>query len=262
MKKIALLLIQKVATSMYFIIDQFGLFKFSFVENSFMRMYFLYKSYLENIDLSMVTRHIKPKSIVIDVGANLGWFAVTISQYLATGCSIFAVEPDKTNLHRLRLNIEKYKVGHLVKVFPFALSDEKGLGYLTLDRGNPANHQVGVTGEALEVVKLEVLDEIAKNVANVSLIKIDVQGHELKVLQGGIETLSKFKPTVIIEIDNRFEKDECKSIWDFMNSLGYKFYYIYDQKKHVSKDELCATKGYFDCICIHNSNIAEKYEFS
>ena len=98
MKRFSLFLIQKIATSIYFIVNEFGLFRFSFVENSFIRIYFIYKSYLENIDLSKIACHIKPNSIIIDVGANLGWFSVNISNYLAKGCSIFAVEPDETNL--------------------------------------------------------------------------------------------------------------------------------------------------------------------
>ena len=171
------------------------------------------------------------------------------------------MEPDETNLRRLRLNIGKHKLGHLVEVFPCALSDENGFGYLTIDKGNPANHQVGLAGKALKATKLELLDEIAKDAPKVSLIKIDVQGHELKVLQGGIDTLIKFKPTVIIEIDNRFDTELCKLIWDFMNVQGYEFFHIDDQKNRLSKEELCATKNYFDCICIHHSNIAQKDVF-
>ena len=69
------------------------------------------------------------------------------------------------------------------------------------------------------------LDEILQRIDSppVSLIKIDVEGGELGVLRGGIETLRKHRPAILCEIDNResrfgIGKDELA---DFLKELGY-----------------------------------------
>jgi len=254
-KRKSLQIIQNIAFAVYLVSGKIGLFKYGFFESRFIDLYYWYKSKLENIDLTLISSQINKNSTVIDIGANIGWFTVNIAKYLDEDSSIISVEPNKTNLKRLAYSLKKYKLESKVQVVPCALSDTKGLGYLNLDSKNPANHQIGTITTNSEVVQLDLLDNLVKDISDLSLIKIDVQGHESEVLQGGKQTLIKFQPAVIIEIDNRIDSKKTSQIWELMQELNYAFYIINGNLSEISKRELCVRKGYFDCVCIHRSKI-------
>ena len=80
-----------------------------------------------------------------------------------------------------------------------------------------------------------------------SLIKIDVEGHEIPVIKGGIKTISSNKPTLIVEIDENHSKQKVSSTIDFINSLGYKSNY-YQDGLIKSTDELDDFKKYSNFI--------------
>ena len=67
---------------------------------------------------------------------------------------------------------------------------------------------------------------------HISFIKIDVEGHELEVLKGAKKTIKKFKPNMLIEIEERHSNKKEQTTIDYICSLGYKSF-VYDQKKLV-----------------------------
>ena len=67
--------------------------------------------------------------------------------------------------------------------------------------------------------------------SEIGFVKIDVEGHEQSVLEGSINTLKKYKPNLLIEIDRRYNVDVNKT-FKFLNDLGYNFYF-YNKKKLV-----------------------------
>jgi len=70
-------------------------------------------------------------------------------------------------------------------------------------------------------IKMKKLDDI--EIGNkIGLIKIDVEGHEKNVLQGGIETVKNNKPVLLVEIEERHTKTPITEIITFINSIGYK----------------------------------------
>ncbi len=81
----------------------------------------------------------------------------------------------------------------------------------------------------------------------ISLIKIDVEGHEIPVIKGGIKTISSNKPALIVEIDENHSKQKVSSTISFINSLGYKSNY-YQDGLIKSTDELDDFKKYSNFI--------------
>ena len=68
---------------------------------------------------------------------------------------------------------------------------------------------------------MKKLDDI--DIGNkIGLIKIDVEGHEKNVLQGGIETVKNNKPILLVEIEERHTNTPITKIITFINSIGYK----------------------------------------
>jgi len=169
---------------------------------------------------------------------------------------IISVEPGEQNLRRLKATISKFGLQDVVEVIPQALSDKSGSGVLNIDPKNPANHQVqngeSGFGEEIELIKLDDLKGI--NIP-ISLIKVDVQGHELSVLKGAIKSIMRDRPALLIEIDNEAEPTRVLEIWDLLKNLGYSISFLFNLDQPISFEELQVQPGYFDVLCIPKEKV-------
>jgi FkbM family methyltransferase len=250
MKSTLLKIVQAIAFEIYSKADHLGIFKFTIVDHTFIKMYYLYKSKLENIDLGLISKYIVPNSYVIDVGANIGWFTLNVGRFLKPGSAILAIEPDLVNLRRLRWSVARSEMRDRVNVLPIALSNVQGFGSLVLDPKNPANHRVNSESSNESGIHLERLDDVCKDLVDVCLIKIDVQGHELSVLEGGRETILRFKPAILIEFDNSKGSNATLKVLEMLKELSYNVFLPEDQTAALSEEALIQRKGYFDCVCL------------
>ena len=69
---------------------------------------------------------------------------------------------------------------------------------------------------------MEKLDNI--QIKNIGFIKIDVEGHELEVIKGAKETINKYNPILLVEIEKRHSKESEETI-NFINNLGYECFF-------------------------------------
>jgi FkbM family methyltransferase len=150
---------------------------------------------------------------VVDIGANVGSHTLAFARYAE---HVFAFEPQPPTFFALCANL-LLNVVHNVTPVNIALGNR--IGTTTMHRIDPrfphasAGEGVGF-GEL--AVSLRTLDSL--NLPNISFIKIDVEHSELEVLRGAVETLTKYHPTVYVEIH---EIAFILPITDLMESLGY-----------------------------------------
>jgi hypothetical protein len=78
------------------------------------------------------------------------------------------------------------------------------------------------------MVRLSTLDNVVEKLelGSIGFIKIDVEGNELEVLNGGVETLTRFKPLVLMEIESRHHQFPITRIFSKFEDIGYKGYYV------------------------------------
>ncbi len=158
------------------------------------------------------------KRTAIDIGANVGLWAKDF-------CKIFRdvklFEPYKLNLECLAKNLENYKN---FEIFEYALSNEVGSGKLFIDKKGLGGNTLISNIELTEDVEVQItkLDEF--NFINIDYIKIDVQFHELEVIEGSVNTLKKNNPVLCIEACRRNEEElsYVKKIVKILDSLNYK----------------------------------------
>lgn len=147
--------------------------------------------------------------VVLDVGANYGdstiWWAKTF------GAKVIAFEPLDNVYEILCNNIEINQVSN-VEAHKIALGRGNTLeGYSNGDmfiagkKGNP------------KYINSMPLDEF--HFERLNLLKIDVEGFEVDVLEGGLKTIEKYKPRIIIEVHSTLLKEKCDRI---LTSLGYR----------------------------------------
>lgn len=141
---------------------------------------------------------------VLDIGANIGCHTVPLARI----ADVYAYEPNKVSFDRLCANLALNQVN--VNVRQLALSDVSGFGTMADDDvKNPGKARL-IAGTDTAV---SALDE--EQLPPIGLIKMDVEGHETKVLAGAVRTLSRDKPVIVCEI---LAKADTASV---LEGLGY-----------------------------------------
>ena len=164
-----------------------------------------------------------------DIGANIGLYTWQIAMSCPTLKTI-SFEPDPNNFELLKMTLEKSNLDN-VELCPYALSNQSCKAIFHQDQITSATGSLSsedtpwieqyLNGSAKKItVQKETLDSIVGENKIPSLIKIDVEGHEYEVLEGGIRTIRKYKPLMIIE---SFAPKQTKVI-ETLKSLGYQIW--------------------------------------
>lgn len=175
-------------------------------------------------------QHVRTGHSVLDVGANVGFFAVISARLVGPTGRVLAFEPVPENAALVRRNARLNGFGN-VDVIEKAVSDVNGTGELVLAEysGGAALSTAAAPPDAAGSIEVELVTidaAVAKGeIPPPDVVKIDVEGVELAVLRGMSETLRHQRPVVICEIDDatpagyREKHDACV---DFVTSLGYR----------------------------------------
>ena len=167
------------------------------------------------------------KGLFFDVGANIGLYTWEVSK-VCPHRKILAFEPDPENIKLLRKTLSSANLQNL-EIHKCALSNQDGEISFFQDKLTSATGCVAgkdkpwieqyLNSTASEIrVKTNTLDSLVSDENNPSLIKIDVEGHEVEVLEGGRNTLIKIKPLLVIE---SFPPKQL-TILSILQELGYK----------------------------------------
>ena len=171
-------------------------------------------------------------SVFFDIGANIGLYTY-VGRSHTVADKIYAFEPIPELSRRLKYmfpGISHYRVAFSNEIstqnfkIPYINSQEfKSRGTL-----NTTYKEKEETSTRLIEVTTDTLDNFCnKNKINrIDFIKIDVEGHELKVVEGGTETLKRLRPVLQIEIEQRHHKDNIIHIIEYVKKLGYNCYYL------------------------------------
>jgi FkbM family methyltransferase len=185
--------------------------------------YRIYKDRLEAGPIRVLRPFVRPRTYVIDVGANIGFFTMQFAAWVSDGGKVIAVEPEAVNYARLRHAIAEAGLTDVVKTLQAAVAEVAGEGFLEVDPGHPGNHKLGAEGVPVAVT---TIDDIvaARGLPEVSLIKVDVQGAEARVLAGARRTLERSRPALFLEVDDRQLRRYGSSAAELLASaagLGY-----------------------------------------
>lgn len=178
------------------------------------------------------------KGIFYDVGANVGSYSLIAASLMKGDNVVVAFEPVFFNFYRLNQNIIINKFNDRIIPLNMGLTNKSAVETIYLK-----NLDFGVTNRALGNVKTELftrtlcltLDDIV-NTGTIPFpqhIKIDVDGDEHAVLEGGKETFSDCRvQTVMIEIDES-NNEEASQLYGFLSNAGFK---LYEKNQLMSKN--------------------------
>jgi FkbM family methyltransferase len=204
----------------------------------------------------LIRASLKPGYVALDIGGNIGLQSIRMSQCCGNEGLVYAFEPLKHIQQKFAKNIMLNNCSN-VTLFPFALSNTAGSIAVKIDeqvwnQGTFSLNQTngGQTLQQIEIKTGDTLPEI-QNLTRLDLIKIDVEGFELQVLQGLADTLAKHKPRIIFEYDINYWASTKQLIADgynFLNSLGYTLYQVTSIGCQLITNHTAITSGNLFCI--------------
>jgi FkbM family methyltransferase len=169
--------------------------------------------------------HVGPGGVVIDVGANIGYHALRLGQWVGAGGFVLAIEPGARTFDRLvhnqRLNV--IPALHPRRVF---LSDrDLGVLELPVQSSFPLDGRDSISTERCDCRSFDSL--VAElNLSRLDLVKCDVDGYEVKVFRGATESLRKFHPPLLFEYNPdgiARAGDDGEELIRLLESFGYLF---------------------------------------
>ncbi len=165
--------------------------------------------------------------VVLDVGANIGYYALMESALVGSNGTVYAIEPSPPNFKVLNENIEINKPGN-IQTYNLAVGDICGKAQMYIsnksnwsrltDRGLP-----DYITEKIEV-ELVTVDNFIKDKLAPSMIRMDVEGYEINILRGMTETLKNTNIKIFVELHPHLMKME--EIEEFFNILEQNNYNI------------------------------------
>ena len=166
---------------------------------------------------------VDPARISLDVGANLGLFSYFLSRLSP---KVMAFEPNPYPLRTLLQVADRN-----VEVFPMAIGNSDGPVTLSIPRsrkgwmsnGAGIDKTAGATSYPVEVMCHRI---DALRLDPVGFIKIDVEGHELAVLEGARETIRRDRPAIFLETEYLHVGEKVFDVFRFCADLGYRGFFL------------------------------------
>lgn len=201
-------------------------------------MSYLNYSVYEADEGNMILRLIKPGDVVFDIGANIGWYTLNILMK-HEGILVYSFEPIKSSYQYLIKNLTLNNQ-NTDKAYNFGLSDKNKTIKFYFDTecamaSSMANlrESKNTVIEECEVKRMDDFVSSTLSLEKLDFIKCDVEGAELYVFKGGIETMKKYKPIVFSEMLRKWSKKfgyHPNKIIDLFHSIDYECYIINNDK--------------------------------
>jgi FkbM family methyltransferase len=186
----------------------------------------LQKNVWDQDTVEIIQRLVKPGDVCLDIGANMGSLSLALAKQAGAHGKVYSFEPGPTLATRFRRNVElNPQFKQTIILSEIGLSDQPGRLFYNEDSQNRGNGGLlGTSGQSVEVI---TVDEFARRteLKRLNFVKIDVEGMELEVLKGGLETWKQFQPVLFFETIREFEthlkKPVLQEIETMLKAIGY-----------------------------------------
>jgi FkbM family methyltransferase len=203
----------------------------------------------EPLETEIVKKEIKSGNIVVDIGANIGYYTLIFANLVGKEGKVFAFEPSPDNFALLQKNI-KINNYQNVKLEQIAVSNKSGKTklYLTVNPADNRIYDLHDNSNFVEVVTISLDDYFNKYNGKIDFIKMDIQGAEWAAIQGmplllkknkNIKILTEFCPPLI-----KGFKIESAEFLKLLLKHNFKIYNINTRKMKIEStniDELSKT---------------------
>jgi FkbM family methyltransferase len=211
--------------------------------------------------VAILRRSVRPGATVVDVGANIGVYSIESALAVGPKGRVVSIEAAPGHVQKLRENVDLNRMTNVV-VVETALGAAPGEGRLSLPDGdNLGMFTLGsVSGSQSHIVAVRTLDDVLGElgVDRVDFVKIDIEGSEYRALCGAKTTVTRDRPTILIEL-NEVALRRCSSssaeVKKLLDSFGYRGWVVGCRSLEPIND-LSVEHHCDECLFVHRSNTA------
>ena len=195
------------------------------------------------IDISEVksvygTREIKENEVIIDVGANIGYYSIMLANIVGSNGKIYALEPEPTNYQTLKKNITLNKLENIIEPYQMGASDTNSPRFLYRSKYSnmhsfilPENDILDIKNPKSQIeIKMTNLSDFISNKEPIDMLRMDIEGYEVEVLLGLQDAIKNNTWTGKILFECHFKKynetHNIKNKLEFLFDNGYKTRYV------------------------------------
>ncbi len=203
-------------------------------KDAYLACYFLFKRLFGDTELRALYPYIRPGGTVLDIGAHVGSTALSLAEAVGPTGTVIAFEPDPISADLFRRAIEK-SMARNITLHPFALGAHDGSATLFHNPSNRADNRLVMDptmSPRAEPVRVQVrmLSSLAAEepdlFSNISAIKLDVQGYEMRVIEGMADWVRGLerKPLLHMELwpyGLRQARTSVRDLLALLADLGY-----------------------------------------
>jgi FkbM family methyltransferase len=195
---------QHASLAAYAVLARTGVMKQAWARRMFLAAYSVYKTWIEAGPVERLKEFVPPGSTVVDIGANVGFFVLKFARWTGERGCVIAVEPDPENFAAIAAKVEAAGLKRCVRLIQAAAAAQGGSVGFERNELHPGDHRIRLDAGGMMVPAVTIDDLVTEaGTPPVSLVKIDVQGAELLVLEGAKRTLDKMRPVLFVEVDDR-----------------------------------------------------------
>jgi len=182
----------------------------------------------EHLAKDLIHSHdvLRKGDIVLDIGANIGYYAIMESRLVGeTGC-VLAVEPSPKNFDLLNENIRLNSVRN-IKTYNLAMGETNGKAEMYIsNRSNWSrlvDKDLNDTINETVVLDISTVDEFIKDRPLPTFVRMDVEGYEINILRGMKKWMTNDNLTIFVEFHPHFMSHaECVECFDILKAAGFK----------------------------------------
>lgn len=195
----------------------------------------------------LIDRYARPGDTVADIGANIGVTTLRMARAVGPRGRVVAFEPHPETAARLRAAVARSNAAQ-VEVCELALGDEAGTARLVRPPGNAGAAAIATGAEhgSALTVKMARLDDLAADWRALRLLKIDVEGAEAAVIDGGRETLARLRPILIFETN----RADSESLFQRLAALDYEIHGVTRSFFRLRTDPAARGGVHHDCLAL------------
>jgi len=210
--------------------------------------------YYEKADSDMIVRLARDCQCIFDIGGNFGWYSLLLAKVYPEA-RLYTFEPVPRTCGYLKNNIALNGLEN-IQLFNFGFSDseqELNFFYYPEGSGNASianlSESEGVQSVTCKVKKLD--DFVQESGSSIDFVKCDVEGAELLVFKGGLETVRRDKPIVFAELLRKWSAKfnyHPNEVIELFRSCGYRCFTSHENKLvgfDVMDDQTAETNFFF-----------------
>lgn len=204
--------------------------------NLYKHLYFIYKRISDKNEIKQIEKFIKPGMTVVDVGANIGFYTLLLSDLVGRKGRVYSFEPEKSNFNHLKkmcrnrhnVILNNLAVGEKDETINLYISNQLNVDHLTYN-----SHEK----RRIVPIKSISLDKYFSNKEPIDFILVDTQGFDYYVLKGSINVLKHSNNIAVISefcpYDLRRAGVSSKTFLSFLKKMGFHIHFLNPNYKKI-----------------------------